>query len=239
LPRQAAGRRQAVFAQEGAVADLLPLFPLGVVLFPGMLLPLHLFEERYRRLMSDRRDVDPVFGVVLTRRGHEVGEQPAIHAVGTAATLIGAGRYADGRWDVVVRGGRRFRVEGEDWSTSYLTGSVGWLEEQQGATSGQSIVDLLADVTDVWDRLLRMIGEATGVEISRDDPGDDPAAVAYAICARLPLDTWDRQRLLEAPTTADRLRLLRHLLRRDHALLRRVGAGGSPIERPGRRFSAN
>ena len=97
------------------LAERLPLFPLGTVLFPGMLLPLHLFEERYRCLMRDRQGADPIFGVVLTRHGREVGDRPEIHAVGTAASLLGAGRYPDGRYDVVVRGTRRFRVEAGDW----------------------------------------------------------------------------------------------------------------------------
>ena len=110
-----------------SMPERIPLFPLGVVLFPGMLLPLHLFEERYRRLMQVRRGNDPIFGVVLTRQGREVGDQPEVHEVGTAATLLGAGRYPDGRYDIVVRGGRRFRVEEGDWASSYLTASVSWL----------------------------------------------------------------------------------------------------------------
>ena len=73
----------------------------------------------------------------------------------------------------------------------------------------------------------------------RDELGDDPLAVAYAICSRLPLDTWERQRLLEAPTTVDRLAQLLTVLRRDQSLLRQTGAGGLTIRRPGRRFSAN
>ena len=109
-----------------SMPERIPLFPLGVVLFPGMLLPLHLFEERYRRLMQVHQGNDPIFGVVLTRQGREVGDQPQVHEVGTAATLVAAGRYPDGRYDIVVRGGRRFRVEEGDWASSYLTASVSW-----------------------------------------------------------------------------------------------------------------
>src|SRR5262245_23460490 len=100
-----------LFAAEAAVVESLPVFPLGTVLFPGMVLPLHIFEDRYRRLMRDRQGAEPIFGVALTSRGQEVGDEAEIHRVGTAASLVGAGRYPDGRWDVVVQGGRRFRSE--------------------------------------------------------------------------------------------------------------------------------
>jgi Lon protease-like protein len=239
LPRSRARRQSGAVVAEATVGESLPLFPLGTVLFPGMLLPLHLFEERYRRLMRHRHGTEPIFGVVLTRRGREVGEQPEIHPVGTAATLVGAGRYPDGRWDVVVRGVRRFRVECEDWGAGYLTGTVSWLDEPLGPAAGRAVATLVAAVNAAWDDLLSAIAEAGQVEVSRDDLGDDPLAVAYAICARLPLDTWERQRLLEAPTTCDRLRHLLVLLRREHGLMRQTGAGGLTIERPGRRFSAN
>jgi Lon protease-like protein len=94
--------------QEATVGEPLPLFPLGTVLFPGMLLPLHVFEERYRTLMRDQQGRDPIFGVVLTSQGREVADTPEIHRVGTAASLVAAGRYPDGRYDLVVRGGRGF-----------------------------------------------------------------------------------------------------------------------------------
>ena len=83
--------------------ERIPIFPLGVVLFPGMLLPLHLFEERYRKLTAERQGSEPIFGVVLTRQGREVRDRPDIHEVGTVATLVAAGRYPVARFAVVVR----------------------------------------------------------------------------------------------------------------------------------------
>lgn len=218
-----------------SIPERLPLFPLGTVLFPGMLLPLHLFEERYRRLMADRRDADPIFGVVLTRQGHEVGARPEIHEIGTAASLIGAGRYPDGRLDVVVRGARRFRVGGADWDRGYLTAEVAWLDEAEAADDAR----LVGQVRRAYEQFLTAFESATGVEVRRDELADDPSGLAYAICARLPLNTWERQRLLEAASTADRLRDLLAILRRERALLVETGAGGAAIERPGVGFSAN
>ena len=132
-------------------SDRLPVFPLGLVLFPGMLLPLHLFEERYLRLMEERRGVDPIFGVVLTKQGGEVGDQPEIHHIGTAARLLGAGRYPDGRYDIIVRGGRRFRVDGGDWTAGYFTASVTWLDEVPPASRAESrLMEVATQVADAY-----------------------------------------------------------------------------------------
>ena len=73
----------------------------------------------------------------------------------------------------------------------------------------------------------------------RDELGDDPLAVAYAICARLPLNTWERQQLLEDARVAYRLERLLTILRRERALLLKAGAGGAGIEHPGLDFLAN
>ena len=93
--------------------EALPLFPLNTVLFPDMLLPLHIFEERYRRMLRERLEADPVFGVIHIARGVEVASgdrTPELSAIGTASTLVASGEYPDGRWDIVVRGTRRFRM---------------------------------------------------------------------------------------------------------------------------------
>lgn len=216
----------------------LPLFPLGTVLFPGMLLPLHIFEERYRRLLADRQEQDPAFGVILTRQGREVGDRPEIHDVGTAATVVGLGRYPDGRLDVVVRGTRRFRLEDaeRDWDEGYLTETVRWLEEP----AGNSANDVLAGkVSRTFEAFLDALERATAAEVPRDEPELDPAVLAYNVCARLPLNTWERQRLLELPSTGDRLDGLLTILRRERALLTEMGAGGAAVDRPGDRFLAN
>jgi Lon protease-like protein len=220
------------------MGERLPLFPLGTVLFPGMLLPLHLFEERYRRLMEERQGASPVFGVVLTRQGREVGDQPAVHGVGTAAELLGAGRYPDGRYDVVVRGERRFQIGDEDWSRGYLTAEVGWLDD--GVASAAAGADRLGQrVSRAYEGFLAAFERTAGVEVPRDELPGDPAALAYAICARVPLDTWERQALLEEATTERRLERLAATLRRERELLLETGAGGATVERAGARFTAN
>jgi uncharacterized protein len=224
---------------EADVAENLPLFPLGTVLFPGMVLPLHLFEERYRRLMTERRHEDPVFGVELTRRGREVADEPEVHDIGVAASLIGAGEYEDGRWDVIVRGGRRFRIVAGDWSAGYLTGSVEWLEEPPGVPESAALDPLAEQASLLFDRFLRALERTVGEELPRKDLPTRPAERAWALCSRLPVETWERQRLLEISSTAERLEELVATLRREHDLLVNTGIGGSAPHHPGSGFSVN
>lgn len=221
-------------------SEQLPLFPLGSVLFPGMLLPMHIFEDRYRRLLTDRQGSDLIFGVVLTRQGREVADEPAIHDVGTAARLIGAGQYPDGRSDVVVQGDRRFTIVGQDWSAGYLTGTVSWIAEPPDDRVPTTETVALGDaVATAFEHFLSAFEEANGVQLPRTTLDDDPTARAYELCAALPIDPRERQALLESHTTRDRLRLLLMVLRRERDLLRTTGAGGATIVHPGLGFSPN
>lgn len=89
----------------------LPLFPLHTVLCPGIALPLHIFEERYRALVQDCVDASAPFGVVLIRDGREVGGGTiSFSAIGTLAEIREAGRYPDGRYDLLVVGTKRFAI---------------------------------------------------------------------------------------------------------------------------------
>jgi Lon protease-like protein len=146
----------------------LPLFPLRSVLCPGVALPLHVFEERYR-LMVDRclAEGEP-FGVVLIHEGHEVGPLDGrIADVGTTAVIRQAGRYPDGRLDILTVGQQRFRLESVDSvSEPYLVGRVRLLDEPTGAESetqrqaervGRRFLEYL--------ELLQPEGEESGPEI--------------------------------------------------------------------------
>jgi len=117
----------------------IPLFPLHTVLAPGIALPLHVFEERYRALVRHCLDTSSPFGVVLIREGHEVAprdgstQELAIAGVGTLAEIREANRYADGRWDVLAVGSRRFVVhEVDDTAEPYLVAEVDPIEDAIG-----------------------------------------------------------------------------------------------------------
>jgi Lon protease-like protein len=207
----------------------LPLFPLGTALVPGMDVPLHIFEERYRRLMRDRKGCDPVFGVVLIRAGREVDDQPDIHRVGTAARLVDATEHADGRYSIVVRGGKRFRVLDPDWTTGYLTATVEWLNEPEG--NPERCRELAIQATERWRKfvvaLARLVGDRGEVEAIAEQivarlPGE-PTERCYDIIGQLPVPATTRQRLLELATTEIRLDQLVDLLETERRLMTAFG----------------
>ncbi|MCC7024935.1 MAG: LON peptidase substrate-binding domain-containing protein [Thermomicrobiales bacterium] len=217
----------------------LPLFPLGAVLLPGMILPLHIFEERYRKLMRQRIDDDPAFGVVLTRAGREVGDQPEIHDIGTAATLRQVVRYSDGRFDIAVSGGRRFRVLGGDWGEGYLTGTIEWLPDDVEPGAGDALAENAELARSAFDDYLTVLERTASVEIERQPLEGEPARVGYAICAMMPLPMGEKQRLLEIGPTTGMLQELVATLVRERALLASTGVTGPEIDHPGVRFSSN
>jgi Lon protease-like protein len=164
----------------------IPLFPLRSVLCPGVALPLHVFEERYR-LMVDRclAEGEP-FGVVLIREGHEVGPlKGRIADIGTTAAIRQAGRYPDGRLDILTVGQQRFRLESVDSvSEPYLVGRVRLLGEPTGAEGeAQRQAERVGRRFLEYLELLQPEGEEDGPEIEiefelevnageTDDPAD-------------------------------------------------------------------
>jgi Lon protease-like protein len=215
------------------VADVpqrLPLFPLGSVLFPGLVLPLNVFEPRYRLLVQDLvaegEDADAIhgFGVVAIRAGHEVGEDnaQALHTVGCVALLREVTETDDGRYEIVTVGASRFKVVGIDESagTPYLTALVepfGDDDAEDDDADGRLTVltDVVARTFDEYRDLL---------DIGGAEAPDDPRVLSYLVAAAMVLTLDDRQRLLEAPDTVSRLQAEREVLRREIALVETFGA---------------
>src|SRR5580704_824970 len=116
------------------MSKMLPLFPLGAVLYPGMLLPLHIFEERYRQLVRDLLDgPEPrQFGVIAIRKGRETGIDGvhSLYEIGCTAILRRVDRHDDGRFDIVTAGTRRFRLLALDQTLPYLQGEVELVAEE-------------------------------------------------------------------------------------------------------------
>ncbi|WP_420867403.1 LON peptidase substrate-binding domain-containing protein [Actinomadura bangladeshensis] len=202
-----------------SVTERLPLFPLGTVLFPGLVLPLHLFEDRYRRLIGDllERPEPRRFGVVGIQLGHEVGEGAAhrLAEVGCVAELREATPHPDGRYDIVTVGARRFRVKELDRSRPYLQGEVEFLPEEAGAGAGP----IAARVRRLYRLYRHRLGAAGAGALADADPPDEPVALSYAVAASLVLDGHDKQRLLECEDAALRLAAERDLLARENRIL--------------------
>jgi Lon protease-like protein len=217
----------------------LPLFPLGTVLFPAAPLPLHIFEERYKRLMADRIDHDPIFGVVLTKLGSEVGDEPSTFCVGTSASLLNLHARANGCFDLAIVGRRRFRILSSDWRRGYLTARIEWLAEVTSGATRDQLYDLRREAIAAFGLFVRTVAAKIEAEVPEELFPDDPTETSFAIAARLPINTWERQALLELHSPSDRLRSLTETLNRERAMLTKTGAAGSVIEHPTRRFSAN
>jgi len=200
------------------VGARLPIFPLATVLVPGLVLPLHVFEPRYRelveRLMAMPEGAARQFGVIALRNGSQAGDHPTeLHAVGCTAELREVTPYADGRFDIVSVGETRFRLTGfdTDAGTPYHTGIVEFLPESDGEGD---LERLAARVTQLFADYRRTLGvEVTALP-------DDPQVISYLVAAAVVLHLPQRQALLEQPTTTDRLRAERELLRREVALVK-------------------
>lgn len=195
----------------------LPMFPLGSVLFPSLVLPLHVFEERYRALMHDVVDDDGEFGVCLIERGSEVGGGDVRSGVGTLATVQEAAELPDGRWAVITVGVRRIRVV--EWlpDDPYPRAEV---EDHPDPVPSEAETELLGPVTESVHRALDKVASlgATATS-STTDLSDDPVLASYQLSALAPLTILDQQRLLCAPTVGLRLADLHELLPAAHQML--------------------
>ena len=210
---------------------MLPLFPLGSVLFPGLVLPLHVFEERYRLLVRDLLELpeqDREFGVVAIREGREVGTDgvSALFEVGCTARLRRVEPYDDGRYDVVTVGARLFRLTRLGDDRPYLTGEVAWLADDIGDAAEAAL--LQAPVRTAYAGYLAALGRATRQEVDLPDLPDDPLVLSHLVAATMLLDLADRQDLLEQADGRARLRRELSLLRREAAFLAVLTAAPAP-----------
>lgn len=188
----------------------IPIFPLpNVVLFPGVFLPLHIFEPRYREMVGDALAGDRIIGMVLLRPGWEGQEEgrPAIYPIGCAGLVTFSEQYPDGRYNIVLRGLQKFRVTGEDASRSYRLAQVEPLAEEA------------SDADRVLVRAERLRLE-TLVAPQAGGRGDEPLAppsmsdedLVNALAQYLELEPVEKQALLERPGIAARCGLLIELL---------------------------
>lgn len=225
----------------------LPLFPLNSVLFPGLVLPLNVFEERYRAMMRELlkapEDEPRRFAVVAIRDGHEVapaspgmpdqtalpergpaagfGADPAkaFHGVGCIADAATIRERPDGSFEVLATGTNRVRLVSVDASGAFLTAELEELPEEPGDEAGAIAEGVLRQFRQYQKRLAgaRERSLAGGTELP-----DEPSVVSYLVAAAMMLDTPTKQRLLQAPDTASRLRDELKLLRSETAIIRNL-----------------
>jgi Lon protease-like protein len=208
----------------------LPLFPLGTVLYPGLLLPLHIFEERYRQLVHDlMAEPEPrCFGVIAIREGRETGVDgvSVLYEIGCTATVRKVIEHQDGRFDLVTVGTQRFRLTGLDHSHPYLRAEVDLLPEDTG---DQEAAQQAAEAVQSGFRAyLEALAARGASQVRTPDLPDEPVQLSYLVAASVIADLSDKQALLAQPDAVRRLTTERALLSRENAILRSLTSTPAP-----------
>ncbi len=210
--------------------EMVPLFPLGTVLYPGRPLPLHIFEPRYRQLVQDllAGPQPGRFGVLAIRKGRETGVDgiSALYEIGCTATLRQIARYDDGRFDLVTVGSQRFRLARLDESRPYLQAEVELLEESAGDRAAAALA--AQAVQRAFGTYVEALGRREGIETSAPELPDEPILLSYVVAGSMILDLPARQALLAEPDAARRLASERALLVREITMLRSLTAAPAP-----------
>ncbi|HEV2799910.1 MAG TPA: LON peptidase substrate-binding domain-containing protein [Pyrinomonadaceae bacterium] len=214
----------------------LPLFPLPLVLFPGVPLPLHIFEERYRRMLADVRASNNLFGLSYFDLNTATNTRPAVGHVGCAAEVIEAQTLPDGRSNILTVGVVRYRVtEYVDRGEPYLVGRVEFFEDVH---EDEALLDARArEVMELFTRIARAVRTLNDDRASLPDlPDAEPEKLSFLVAAAMELDAEAKQSLLELRSGAERLERIAALLTqvvgnyeeraRKHKLAKGNGHGG-------------
>jgi Lon protease-like protein len=197
-----------------------------MVPFPGMEVPLHVFEERYRalvrRLLEEPVPAERLFGIVAIREGYEVGshESRSMYRTGCVMQLTSVEEYDDGRFDIVAVGRHRLRVLATDTSEPFLRAEVEHLPLDGGdALDGAREA---ARTLAAFEEYRAVVSRLRGDDVMTGGLPRDPELLSYALAATCALTLRERQQLLESSTAADRLQLLRRMMRSEVRAIRAV-----------------
>ena len=188
----------------------IPMFPLSLVLFPGQILPLHIFEDRYRTMVEEIIDKDREFGVVLIERGSEIGGGDTRKSVGTLAEIIDSEKSNDGRWLLITKGTKR--IETSRWleDSPYPRAEVSFLDEEE----------FLSGDTEDWHKIVTHMRRVLAIlsELGDDvatvsiNISEDPHVGSFQMSSILPITPFDSQKLLEVDSVSKRCTLLKKFL---------------------------
>ena len=206
----------------------LPLFPLNVVLFPGMRLPLHIFEERYKAMIGDCLKREEPFGIVLIKEGPEVGGPAEPFRVGTSAHILSANHLEEGRMNILTRGDRRFQVVEITQQVPHMVGLVRYLDEEEGQEPSQAA----AQVGEGYEVFLRGLAALAGGWTAHAQMPQDPIGLSYRVASSIDLPGRIRQQLLDSSTAQERLEQLLPLLKRSNEELQQEIVKRSPFQGP-------
>jgi ATP-dependent Lon protease len=195
------------------MSTIIPLFPLpNVVLFPGMILPLHIFEPRYRAMIKDAMAHDAQFGLVLCHDYDPTTMNGIPFHVGTVAEIIECDIMADGRMNILTMGTQRFHVTRFDAdSKPYLQGEVEWIDDVK---DGYVTKKLIGETTTLFNEAIRMTQKLRRIDPQAIQLPDDPTDISFCIAENLKGSLVLKQELLEMDSTKERLCSEREILTR-------------------------
>jgi Lon protease-like protein len=192
--------------------DRLPLFPLPLVLMPGELLPLHIFEPRYRQMLKDIELRRNIFGVLLFEENKAIGDKPPAGTIGCAAEVRESNTLADGRSNILTTGLLRFRLlDYVDDGTPYYAGEIGFFQDEpEDADALKPVAD---EVFELFNRVAKAAFRLSGNRGSLPEiPQAEPEALSFLVSAAFNLDNELKYRFLEMTSTSERLGRLREIL---------------------------
>ncbi|MCY4365219.1 MAG: LON peptidase substrate-binding domain-containing protein [Chloroflexi bacterium] len=210
----------------------LPLFPLNLVLFPGMRLPLHIFEERYKAMIGDCIDRETPFGVVLIKEGPEVGGPAEPFRIGTSARVTQVQRLEEGRMNLLALGERRFDLVEIVQEEPHMVGRIAYKEEAVGELDSQ----VLSDVGQEYGVFLQHIATLAGAWNAPVEVPENPLNLSFeavsTLTGSIELPQGMRQDLLEVETASERLSQLLPLLKRANELISEQVDKNNPYRGP-------
>lgn len=204
-----------------------PVFPLGSAVVPGVVVPLRIFEPRYRvlaeRLASDQSD--RLFSTVMIERGSEVGGSDVRSDIGCILEAIAIRRHSDGTWSLAAAATSRMRVLEWLGDDPYPRAVVeGWPDEAGSPVTSSELDHLLESLDQLAERAGRL-----GIEIRRPDTtGNSVPAALWRVATALPITDLDRHRVLGAPSTKQRMQLLTELAEEQLETLTLMSQQGEP-----------
>src|SRR5687768_3562205 len=218
----------------------LPLFTLPVVLFPGVPLPLHIFEPRYRRMLSDIRATNNFFGLSYFDSSASNTDLPPVGHIGCVAEVTDSQTLPDGRSNILTVGVVRYRVEDYvDRGDPYLVARVSFFEDEDEST--ELLDETTRHVVDTFTRIARAVRIINDERASLPDISDtEPQRLSFLVAAAVEIGAELKQELLEVRFTSERLQRLSDMLAqavtsyeeraRIHELAKGNGHGGTKIE---------
>jgi Lon protease-like protein len=199
----------------------LPLFPLHTVLFPGMPLPLHIFESRYKQMIGLCLEEEKPFGVVLIRQGSEaLGPLAEPYSIGCTARIVEVQPLNEGRMHITTVGERRFRIQSLNHDSPYLVGKVEYYP--MPADDSGKLMPIAKRLAPKVQQYIHLLNEIEEVELDSENLPEDPLIFAHLAAVLLQMPPNEKQELLESASTMDMLNSANQVYTREIAFLRAI-----------------